>query len=53
MFLCHEDVDFPISGEFLEFESSEICSYRSYIEWSYFNETLLFAIYYTSAGDRQ
>ena len=50
MFLYHEDVDFQISGEFLELESSEICSY---IESSYFNEMLLFSIYYTSAGDRQ
>ena len=53
VFLYHEDVDFQISGEFLEFENSEICSKRSYIESSYFNEMLLFAIYYTSAGDRQ
>ena len=50
VFLYHEDVDFQISGEFFEFENSEICSY---IESSYFNETLLFAIYNTSAGNRQ
>ena len=50
MFLYHEDVDLQISGDFLEFKSSEICSY---IESSYFNEMLLFAIYYISAGDRQ